>query len=93
MQCILPRGIWNQISNWKRGYENSPRNDDTMRWNDRTTSSEYQPQPNMNDSDLLRSWNDVENMHAHDTYTTHNLKILVIVIVKYIPYLRKISLN
>ena len=45
----------------------------------------------MNDSDLLRSWKDVMNAHAHDTYTTHNLKILVIVKVKYFPYLGKIS--
>ena len=47
----------------------------------------------MNDSDLLRSRNDVENMHAHDTYTTRNLEIIVIVKVKYFPYLGKISLN
>ena len=45
----------------------------------------------MNDSDLLRSRNDEENMHTHDTYTTHNLEIIVIVKVKYFPYLGKIS--
>ena len=41
----------------------------------------------------FRSWNDVVNTHAYDTYTTHNLKILVIVKVKYFPYLGKISLT
>ena len=35
----------------------------------------------------------VMNAHAHDTYTTHNLEILVIVKIKYFPYLGKISPN
>ena len=30
-------------------------------------------------------------MHTHGTYTTHNLKIIVIVKVEYFPYLGKIS--
>lgn len=31
------------------------------------------------------------NVHAHDAYTTLNLKILVIVKIKHFPYLGKIS--
>jgi hypothetical protein len=30
-------------------------------------------------------------MHAHDTHTTRNLEIIVIVKIKYFPYLGKIS--